>query len=103
MQGSSGRIVLASNSAISFRGSVTAFDTTNTAAGGWTYECVIANKGGNTAIVGSALVTKVGSDNSAWEVLVDGDNATDSLKLQVKGSNGATINWTASVISSAVG
>ena len=103
LQGTSGRIVLASNSAISFRGSITAFDTTNTTAAGWNYECVIANKGGNTSIVGSALVTKLGTDNAAWEVFVDGDNATDSLKLQVKGAAGATINWTASVVSAVVG
>jgi hypothetical protein len=103
LQGTSGRIVLASNSAISFRGSITAFDTTNTTAAGWNYECVIANKGGNTSIVGSALVTKLGTDNAGWEVFVDGDNATDSLKLQVKGASGATINWTASVISAVVG
>jgi hypothetical protein len=103
LQGTSGRIVLASNSAISFRGSITAFDTTNTTAAGWNYECVIANKGGNTSIVGSALVTKLGTDNTAWEVFVDGDNATDSLKLQVKGAAGATINWTASVVSAVVG
>jgi hypothetical protein len=73
LQGTSGRIVLASN------------------------------KGGNTSIVGSALVTKLGTDNTAWEVFVDGDNATDSLKLQVKGAAGATINWTASVVSAVVG
>ena len=103
LQGTSGRITLASNSAVSFRGSVTAFDTTNTAAAGWIYECVVANKGGNTAIVGSALVTKIGSDNSGWEIFVDGDNAADAFRLQVKGSNGATINWTASVITSKVG
>jgi hypothetical protein len=103
LQGTSGRIVLASNSAISFRGSITAFDTTNTTAAGWNYECVIANKGGNTSIVGSALVTKLGTDNVGWEVFVDGDNATDSLKLQVKGGSGATINWTASVVSAVVG
>lgn len=103
LQGTSGRIVLASNSAISFRGSITAFDTTNTTAAGWNYECVIANKGGNTSIIGSALVTKLGTDNAGWEVFVDGDNATDSLKLQVKGAAGATINWTASVVSAVVG
>jgi hypothetical protein len=102
LQGTSGRIAIPSNSAVSLRGSISAFDVTNVLSAGWTYECAIANKGGTTALVGSSLVTKLGSDSSAWEVFVDGDNTNDALKIQVKGAASATIKWTASVLSSVV-
>lgn len=103
LNGTSGRIIIANNSAASFKGTVTAFDTTNIKAASWSYDCLVANKSGNTALVANAIVTKFASENDAdWEVFVDGDNTTDSLKLQVKGEVSATIKWTASVISAVV-
>ena len=103
LNGTSGRILVANNSAASFKGTITAFDTTNVKAASWSYDCLVANKAGNTALVANAIVTKFASENdAAWEVFVDGDNTTDSLKLQVKGEAAATIKWTASVISAVV-
>lgn len=103
LNGTNGRIVLASNSSVSFRGSISAYDTTNNRSAAWTYDCLIANKGGNTSIIGSALVTRLGDDSSnVWAVFVDGDNATDSLKLLVQGQASTNIKWTASVLSSVV-
>jgi len=103
LNGTSGRITVANNSAASFKGTITAFDTTNVKAASWSYDCLVANKAGNTALVANAIVTKFASENgAAWEVFVDGDNTTDSLKLQVKGEAAATIKWTASVISAVV-
>lgn len=103
LNGTNGRITLASNSAVAFKGNITAFDSANAKAASWSYDCIIANKAGNTAIVGAAHVIKLGDDsNGTWEVFVDGDNTNDSLKLQVKGQNAANIKWTASVISSVV-
>jgi hypothetical protein len=103
LNGASGRIAIANNSAASFKGTITAFDTTNAKAASWSYDCLVANKAGNTALVANAIVTKFASENdAAWEVFVDGDNTTDSLKLQVKGEVAATIKWTASVISAVV-
>jgi len=103
LNGTSGRILVANNSAASFKGTITAFDTTNVKAASWSYDCLVANKAGNTALVANAIVTKFASENgAAWEVFVDGDNTSDSLKLQVKGEVAATIKWTASVISAVV-
>jgi len=103
LNGTNGRITLASNTAASFKGQITAFDFVNAKAASWNYDCLIANKAGNSAIVGYAHVTKIGDDsNSLWEVYVDADNTFDSLKLQVKGETSATIKWTASVISTVV-
>jgi len=103
LNGTSGRVTIANNSAASFKGTITAFDTTNAKAASWSYDCLVANKAGNTALVANAIVTKFASENgAAWEVFVDGDNTTDSLKLQVKGEAAATIKWTASVISAVV-
>lgn len=103
LNGTNGRITLASNSAVAFKGNITAFDSANAKAASWSYNCLVANKAGNTALVGAAHVIKLGDDsNGVWEVFVDGDNTNDSLKLQVKGENAANIKWTASVISSVV-
>ena len=103
LNGTNGRITLASNSAASFKGQITAFDLVNQKAASWNYDCLVANKAGNSAIVGYAHVTKIGDDsNNVWEVYVDADNTFDSLKLQVKGQASATIKWTASVISTVV-
>lgn len=103
LNGTNGRITLASNTAASFKGQITAFDFVNAKAASWNYDCLVANKAGNSAIVGYAHVTKIGDDsNNLWEVYVDADNTFDSLKLQVKGEASATIKWTASVISTVV-
>ena len=103
LNGTSGRVTIANNSAASFKGTITAFDTTNAKAASWSYDCLVANKAGNTALVANAIVTKFASESNApWEVFIDGDNTTDSLKLQVKGEAAATIKWTASVISAVV-
>jgi len=103
LNGTNGRITLPTNSAASFKGQITAFDTTNQKAASWHYDCLIANKNTNSAIVGNAFVTKIGDDSgNIWEVYVDADNTYESLKLQVKGQASATIKWTASVISTVV-
>lgn len=103
LNGTNGRITIASNSAVSFQGQITAFDLVNQKAASWEYKCLLANKAGNTAVVGSAHVTRIGDDsNGVWQVFVDGDNTNDSLKLQVQGQAGSTIKWTASVLSSVV-
>ena len=104
LNGTVGRITLATNSVVSFKGQITAFDELAYEAASWNYDCVIANKAGNSAIVGAAHVTKLGADNGTWEVYVDADNTFDSLKLQVKGpSVGSTlITWAASVITTVV-
>ena len=103
LNGTSGRITLPTNSAASFKGQITAFELSTMKAASWHYDCLIANKNGSTAIVNYAHVTKIGDDSgNVWEVYVDGENATDSLKLQVKGQASATIKWTASVISTVV-
>ena len=103
LNGTSGRIGVATNSASSFKGQITAFDLVNLKAASWNYDCLIANKAGNSAIVGYAHVIKIGDDsNNLWEVYVDADNTFDSLKLQVKGQASATIKWTATVLSTVV-
>ena len=103
LNGTNGRIGLASNTAATFKGDITAFDSANAKAASWSYNCLVANKAGNTAIVGAAHVVKLGDDSGGtWEVYVDADNPNDSLKLQVKGQASSTIKWTASVISSVV-
>ena len=103
LNGTNGRITLPSNSAASFKGQITAWEGVGQKAASWNYDCLIANKQGNSAIVNYAHVTKIGDDSgNIWEVYVDADNTYDSLKLQVKGQASATIKWTASVISTVV-
>ena len=103
LNGTSGRITLPNNSAASFKGQITAFELSTMKAASWNYDCLVANKNTNTAIVNYAHVTKIGDDSgNVWEVYVDADNSNDSLKLQVKGQASATIKWTASVISTVV-
>lgn len=103
LNGTNGRIALATNTAATFKGDITAFDSANAKAASWSYNCLVANKAGNTAVVGAAHVIKLGDDSGGtWEVYIDADNPNDSLKLQVKGQASSTIKWTASVISSVV-
>jgi hypothetical protein len=103
LNAASGRITLQNSAAASFKGTITAFDVANSTAAAWSYDCLVANKSGNTALVSNAIVTKFASENSVpWEVFIDGDNTNDSLKIQVKGEAAKTIKWTASVISAVV-
>lgn len=103
LNGTNGRITLPTDSAASFKGQITAFELSTMKAASWHYDCLVANKNTNTAIVNYAHVTKIGDDSGdVWEVYVAADNANDSLKLQVKGQASATIKWTASVISTVV-
>jgi hypothetical protein len=103
LNAASGRITLQNSAAVSFKGTITAFDLTNSTAAAWSYDCLVANKNGNTALVSNAIVTKFASENSVpWEVFIDGDNTNDSLKIQVKGEAAKAILWTASVISAVV-
>ena len=103
LNGTNGRITLPNNSAASFKGQITAFELSTMKAASWHYDCLVAHKNTNTAIVNYAHVTKIGDDSdNVWEVYVDADNNNDSLKLQVKGQASATIKWTASVISTVV-
>lgn len=66
---------------------------------------VIRNIGGTTALVGSVTQTVLGDDGGGggvWSVLVEADDAADSLKITVTGEAAKTIYWHAAVHASMV-
>lgn len=57
---------------------------------------VVENVAGTTALVGAALVTTLGEDDTAWNAQAIADTREDTLRVQVRG-NGETIRWVATV------
>jgi hypothetical protein len=57
---------------------------------------VIGNVDGTTAFIGTPLVTTLGENDAAWDVLVVADDTNDALRIQVNGGSNI-IRWVASV------
>jgi len=57
---------------------------------------VVENVAGTTALIGTALVTTLGEDDTAWNAQAIADTREDTLRVQVRG-NGETIRWVAMV------
>ena len=57
----------------------------------------------NTVLVGSASVTTIAEDQSAWDVTVIADDTNEALVIKVTGEANKTIHWVATVHLTEVG
>lgn len=69
-------------------------DADNESAG-YLFELVADQNGGVSALVGAVLKTVLAEDTAAWDADVNVDAANDSVRVQVTGEAGKTINWVA--------
>lgn len=64
----------------------------------WKFTGCIDNNAGTTAFVGTPTFVPIGDDSGGvWIVNVLADNTNDRLALTVRGENGKTIRWAASI------
>ena len=87
----SSRMTLTSNTTWMFSAMVAARSATESA--GYKIEGVIKNDAGTTALVGTAVKTVFGEDDSAWDVTVEADDTNDALVFKVIGDTVDSVNW----------
>ena len=85
------RMTLTSNTTWMFSAMVAARSTTESA--GYKIEGVIKNDAGTTSLVGTAVKTVFGEDDSAWDITVEADDTNDALVFKVTGDSADTVNW----------
>ena len=93
--GSTNQVILPNDSTCTFTVLITARNTgANDDSAGWKIEGVIDRNAtaGTTALVGSVIVTTIGSDSS-WSVDAVADTTNGGLSVKVTGENSKTINW----------
>jgi len=91
------RFILATNSAVSFDGLVQGADFTHSKFGTFKISGMISNITGTVAIIEDVIVEEVSSTDETWEVTATADNATKTLKFNVKGASGDTIKWNSKI------
>ena len=93
------RLSIATDSAIGFKGTVIAIDTTTNDSKFWKIEGLIKNIAGTTNMIGSATIITVAEDSGAslFDVTVSADDANDSLKLEVTGDASNQVEWSARI------
>ena len=87
----SSRMTLTANTTWMFSAMVAARSATESA--GYKIEGVIKNDAGTTALVGTAVKTVFGEDDSAWDATVEADDTNDALVFKVIGDTVDSVNW----------
>lgn len=98
--GGSTRMTLQNNSTWTFKGIITAHQTNSTNGhGGWEISGVIYRTIGvaTTTIQGAASKIVISRSDPTWDVSVTADTTNGSLKINVHGATGDTIQWVAVV------
>jgi hypothetical protein len=89
------QVILENDSTLTFCVYITARRTdANDDSAGWKIEGVIDRNAtaGTTALVGSVIITTIGSDSS-WTVDATADTTNGGLSIKVTGAASKTINW----------
>lgn len=97
LNGSSQRMTIPNNSVWSFEILVAGRTNSGNAGGGYRITGVIENAGGTVTFIGTPVVTVLGEDVAAWNVVVTADNTLDALTISASGTTGTTIRWVATV------
>jgi len=98
--GSANQIVAASDTAITFDGSVTGIQNGAQAFGSFLISGLLVNDGGTTTLVNSA--TTVIDNQSSWTVAMSADNTNNALAITVTGEASHNIRWVANIRTSEV-
>ena len=94
------QIVAASDTCITFSGTIVAMQNGAQAYGGWEIKGLLVNDNGTTTVPSSAI-TEI-SNTSNWGLTLSADNTYNALKVQVTGEVGHSIRWVANIQTSEV-
>jgi len=94
------QIVVPSNAAFAFHGTIVAKQSGSANAAAWKVEGLIVNNGGTTTLTNSA--TTVISNTPSWSMALSADDTNDALAITVTGAASTDIRWVATIHTSEV-
>ena len=94
------QIVVPSNAAFAFHGTIVAKQSGSANAAAWKVEGLIVNNGGTTTLTNSA--TTVISNTPSWGMALSADDTNDALAITVTGAASTNIRWVATINTSEV-
>jgi len=98
--GTTNQIVVPSNAAFAFHGTIVAKQSGSANAAAWKVEGLIVNNGGTTTLTNSA--TTVISNTPSWGMALSADDTNDALAITVTGAASTNIRWVATIHTSEV-
>ena len=93
--GSTNQIVAASDTCITFDGTITAMQNGAQAYASWKIEGLLVNDGGTTTLANSA--TTVIQNSSNWGMALSADNTNNALAITCTGEAAHNIRWVANI------
>jgi len=93
--GGANQIVAASDTCITFDGTITAMQNGAQAYASWKIEGLLVNDGGTTTLANSA--TTVISNADGWGMALSADNTNNALAITVTGEAAHNIRWVANI------
>ncbi len=93
--GSTNQIVAASDTCITFDGTITAMQNGAQAYASWKIEGLLVNDGGTTTLANSA--TTVISNADGWGMALSADNTNNALAITCTGEASHNIRWVANI------
>ena len=100
--GSNDQIVAATDTCITFHGTVVAMQNGAQAHAGWEIKGMLVNDGGTTTLALGNVSDMAATNASSWAVALSADNTNNALKIQVTGEASHNIRWVANVQTSEV-
>ena len=94
------QIVAASDTCITFSGTIVAMQNGAQAYGSWKIEGLLVNDGGTTTVPNSAIT--VVHNSSSWGLALSADNTNNALAVTVTGEASHNIRWVANIQTSEV-
>jgi hypothetical protein len=92
---STNQIVAASDTCITFDGTITAMQNGAQAYASWKIEGLLVNDGGTTTLANSA--TTVISNADGWGMALSADNTNNALAITCTGEASHNIRWVANI------
>ena len=96
------QIVAASDTCITFHGTVVAMQNGAQAHAGWEIKGMLVNDGGTTTLALGNVSDMAAKNASSWAVALSADNTNNALKVQVTGEAAHNIRWVANIQTSEV-
>tara|TARA_R110001592_G_scaffold159901_2_gene391801 strand:+ start:274 stop:1608 length:1335 start_codon:yes stop_codon:yes gene_type:complete len=91
------QIVAASDTCITFSGTIVAMQNGAQAYAGWEIKGMLVNDGGTTSLALGNVSDMAATNASSWAVALSADNTNNALKIQVTGEASHNIRWVANV------
>ena len=91
------QIIAASDTCITFHGTITAMQNGAQAYGGWEIKGMLVNDGGTTTLALGNVSDMAANNASSWAVALSADDTNNALKIQVTGEAAHNIRWVANV------